>query len=57
MSEFQLKYLPLFEYDLSKIVDYITNKLYNPDAARRLVGNTMEVRRIIYSKRNIPEHV
>lgn len=30
-------YLPLFEEDLNDIVDYITFRLKNPDAANRLV--------------------
>ena len=31
--------LPLFEEDLNEIVDYISNKLQNPDAALRLVDD------------------
>jgi toxin ParE1/3/4 len=34
---YKLSVLPLFEEDLNEIVDYITNKLQNSDAARRLV--------------------
>ena len=95
---FKLTFLPLFEEDLLKVTDYITNTLQNPSLAHRLVDdielaivkrlemplsfspyhsskirnhpyyrinvrnfsifyviidNTMEVRRILYSKRNI----
>ena len=97
---FKLTFLPLFEEDLLKAADYITNTLQNPSADHRLVDdielaivkrlemplsfvpyqsskirnhpyyrinvrnfsifyvvidNTMEVRRILYSKRNIDE--
>lgn len=36
---YKLSVLPLFEEDLNEIVDYITNKLQNPDAALRLVDD------------------
>lgn len=94
---YKLSILPLFEDDLNEIVDYITYRLRNPQAAESLInevedainkrldcaesfeayhssrkrkypyyriqvknftifyvviGNTMEVRRIIYSRRN-----
>ena len=74
---YKLRFLPLFEYDLNEIVDYIAIHLKNPDAAERLVsdieerqhpyyriqvrnfmifyvviGDIMEVRRILYSRRN-----
>ena len=97
---FKLTFLPLFEKDLLKATDYITNMLQNPSAAHRLVDDieleivkrlemplsfapyqsskirnypyyrinvrnfsifyavidyTMEVRRLLYSKRNIDE--
>ncbi len=97
---YNLTFLPLFEEDLNKIVDYITNNLNNPSAAHKLVNdvehailerlyaptsfakyfskkereypyyriyvrnfsifyvvidNTMEVRRILYNKRNIDD--
>ncbi|WP_313985410.1 type II toxin-antitoxin system RelE/ParE family toxin [uncultured Solobacterium sp.] len=97
---FKLTFLPLFEEDLLKVTDYITNTLQNPSSDHRLVDdieltivkrlemplsfspyhsskirnhpyyrinvrnfsifyviidNTMEVRRILYSKRNIDE--
>lgn len=96
-KRYELRILPLFEEDLSEIVDYITFRLQNPAAAERLVddvesairerlhcaeafepyrsvkerqypyyriqvknftifyvviGNTMEVRRILYSRRD-----
>ena len=97
---FKLTFLPLFEEDLLKVTDYITNTLQNPSSDHRLVDDieltivkrlemplsfapyqsskirnhpyyrinvrnfsifsvviddTMEVRRILYSKRNIDE--
>lgn len=36
---YKLSVLPLFEEDLNEIVDYISNKLQNPDAALRLVDD------------------
>lgn len=101
-KHYKLSILPLFEEDLSEIVDYITYRLRNPAAAERLVddvenailerlscaesfepyhssrerqhpyyriqvrnftvfyvviGNTMEVRRILYSRRNWKDHI
>ncbi len=35
---YKLRYLPLFEEDLSEIVDYITYKLKNPQAANELIN-------------------
>ena len=97
---YKLTFLPLFEEDLLKVTDYITNTLQNPSSAHRLVddieltivkrlemplsfspyhsskirnhpyyrinvrnfsifyvviGNTMEVRRLLYAKKNIDE--
>ena len=99
-KKYTLRYLPLFEQDLSAARDYIAFTLHNPGAALRLVndteaailkrldnplgfppyhsirdrkqpyyridirnfavfyvviGNVMEVRRSVYSKRNLPE--
>jgi len=99
---FTLRYLPLFEQDLAKVLNYIALNLKNPSAALRLVedteqailkrlanplgfepyrsirdrklpyyrinvrnfavfyvvtGDVMEVRRFVYSKRNIPRIV
>lgn len=96
-KDYKLRFLPLFEDDLNKIVDYIAFKLHNPIAAEQLVdavqkaiferlpfaesfepfhsvrdrkypyyritvknytvfyvviGDTMEVRRILYSRRD-----
>ena len=96
----KLTFLPLFEENLLKVTDYITNTLQNPSASHRLVDDielaivkrlerpfsfapyqsskirnhpyyrinvrnfsifyvviddTMEVRRLLYSKRNIDE--
>lgn len=36
---YKLSVLPLFEEDLNEIVDYITYKLQNPNAALRLVND------------------
>lgn len=36
---YELRILPLFEYDLNEIVDYITLRLKNPAAALRLVDD------------------
>ena len=101
-KHYELRFLPLFEEDLSEIVGYIARHLNNPIAAENLVaevqkaiqvrttcaeafapyhsakerrypyyrifvknyvtfyvviGNVMEVRRILYSRRNLPEHI
>ena len=93
-KHYKLRFLPLFEDDLSGIVDYIAYRLKNPIAADQLVdavqeairerttcaeafepyhsakerqypyyriyvviGDIMEVRRILYNRRNIPEHI
>ena len=101
-KHYKLRFLPLFEDDLSEIVDYIAIHLQNPMAADQLVdavqeaiqertscaeavvpyrsakerqypyyriyvknyvifyvviGDVMEVRRILYNRRNIPEHI
>lgn len=39
---YRIQYLPLFKEDLSGIVDYLTQVLHNPQAAKRLV-NDVEV--------------
>ena len=104
MSEkhYELKFLPLFEKDLTEITDYITFRLGNPIAADKLaeaveaaiyqrlpnaeafepyhskrdrkypyyriqvknftvfyvvIGNVMEVRRILYGRRNWKEQI
>lgn len=36
---YELRVLPLFERDLEEIVDYISGRLKNPDAAERLVDD------------------
>lgn len=41
-QKFILKYLPLFEQDLTAARDYIAFSLHNPIAAQRLVQNTEE---------------
>jgi plasmid stabilization system protein ParE len=99
-KEYELRYLPLFEQDLSEVRDYISFKLNNKTAAMRLINdveraihkrlanplsfqpyrsvrdrehtyyrinirnysvfyvvidNVMEVRRFVYSRRNLTE--
>ena len=39
-KKFTIRYLPLFEKDLSEAKDYIVNVLKNPSAALRLIENT-----------------
>lgn len=101
-KRYKLSILPLFEDDLSEIVDYISIRLKNPVAAQNLVddvewairdrltcaeafqpypsvrnrehpyycipvksfsifyvviGDTMEVRRILYSRRDMKRHI
>lgn len=101
-KRYKLRFLPLFEDDLSEIVDYIALRLKNPIAAENLVnevqmairerttcaeafepylssrereypyyriyvknyivfyvviGDVMEVRRIVYNRRNLSEQV
>ena len=38
-NNYELEFLPLFYQDLEEIVDYITFKLKNPDAAEHLVDD------------------
>ena len=38
-KKYELRFLPLFEDDLSEIVDYITFTLKNPTAAERLIND------------------
>lgn len=42
-DNFKLKFLPLFYNDMEEIVDYITYKLKNPDAADRIVDGVYTV--------------
>ncbi len=101
-SKYTLRYLPRFEEDLNKIIDYIAFKLHNQTAAIKFVsmvekaiidrsdsplsfeaypsnrkrkhlyyriyiknyiiyyvviGQVMEVRRLIYSKRDMKRHI
>ena len=101
-KQYALRFLPLFEQDLTGIVDYIANTLQNPSAADKLVTDVenaiqerlpnaesfepyrsalehphpyyriqvrnysvfyvvidgvMEVRRIIYSRRDMRRHI
>ncbi len=101
-KHYKLRYLPMFEEDLSEIVNYIAIRLKNPIAAENLVdavhdaiqarttcaeafepypssrkreypyyricvknymifyvviGDVMEVRRILYSRRNLREQI
>ncbi len=36
-SKYSLRYIPRYEEDLNKIVDYIVFKLHNPDSAIKLI--------------------
>jgi plasmid stabilization system protein ParE len=101
-KKYKLRYLPVFEQDMTEVRDYISQKLQNPAAALRLVedterailkrlnnplsfepyhsvrdrkqpyyrinvrnftvfyvviDNVMEVRRFVYSKRDLPNIV
>lgn len=38
-NSYQLRYLPIFEQDLSETVHYISHELKNPEAALRLVND------------------
>ena len=38
-KNYTLRFLPLFEEDLNSIVDYISDQLQNPTAARNLVND------------------
>ena len=37
-KQYKLRFLPLFEEDLGRIVDYIAIRLKNPSAAERLIA-------------------
>ena len=50
-KKYSLRFLPLFEQDLSETVDYISYRLKNPDAAARLVD---EVQGAIQKRLNYP---
>ena len=52
MKKLELRFLPLFEEDLSEIVDYIAHRLQNPSAAERLVD---EVEQAIERRRDCAE--
>ena len=48
-NPYRLRYLPLFESDLQKAVDYISLQLHNPEAALRLAAETEQaiLRRLV----------
>lgn len=50
-KSYQLRYLPLFEQDLTSTANYITNVLKNEDAALRLID---DVETAILEKLNNP---
>lgn len=56
-KSYQLRYLPLFEQDLIRTANCITNVLKNEDAALRLIDDVMEVRRLMYSARDTDRHL
>jgi plasmid stabilization system protein ParE len=39
-KKYTLRYLPIFEQDMTEVRDYISQKLQNPAAAMRLVEDT-----------------
>lgn len=45
---YEVRYLPMFEDDLSEAVDYIANYV--------VIDNVMEVRRLLHSARDV-EHI
>ncbi|MDF2513130.1 MAG: plasmid stabilization protein [Herbinix sp.] len=49
---YRLRYLPLFEDDLSEILFYIINKLKNPQAAQTLL---YEIEKLILERLSYPE--
>lgn len=51
MEKYKLSFLPLFEEDLNKIVDYISTDIQNPSAADRLVG---DIESAIYKRLEAP---
>ncbi len=51
-KKYKLRFLPLFEWDLAEIADYITNHLKNPQAANELVD---EVEKTISERLACPE--
>ena len=51
-DRYELRYLPLFYDDLADLADYITYRLKNPEAAKRLVD---EVERSILERRECPK--
>jgi plasmid stabilization system protein ParE len=51
-KQYKLSILPLFEDDLDEIVDYITFRLRNPNAAERLVD---DVEAAIRKRLEMPE--
>ena len=101
-KHYKLRFLPMFEDDLNEIVDYVVDRLQNPEAAKHLVDmvqhaiqerlphaeafepypsakerqypyyriyvrnyiifyvvidDVMEVRRILYNRRNMKNHI
>ena len=51
-KKYKLSFLPLFEQDLNDTVDYISLKLKNPEAARKLVN---EIQTAIRKRQTCPE--
>ena len=51
MKNYKLRYLPLFERDLSEAAVYISDVLNNPQAAEKLVD---EVERAILERQKMP---
>ena len=51
-KKYKLRFLPLFEVDLTEIVEYISQGLMNPDAAEKLVT---EIQAAIRKRLDYPE--
>lgn len=50
-NKYSLRYLPMFEHDLSEIVDYIAFNLQNPKSANKLVD---KIEAAIQERLNFP---
>lgn len=50
--KYKLRFLPFFEQDLNDTVDYISLKLKNPEAARKLVN---EIQTAIQKRQECPK--
>lgn len=44
--KYRIRYLPIAQCDILEIAEYITEKLYNPEAAKRQVNRIVEAIRL-----------